>query len=206
MRRPRFIADQARHARGVVGRLIAFVMARESLEPNRRAVEALNVAATDSVLDVGCGPGTALTGLASKARKGRVVGIDPSPLMVEIARRRNRNQIAAGQVSILQADVTAIPGPDSAFDKVMCVHVIYFWESLETGLREIARVLKPGGRAVFLFRTADDKQFVEAFPSAVYSFRTLRDVQQALAVEGFKLGTPGNDCPESPVLLIALRA
>ena len=140
MRRPRFIAAQARRAQGPLGRLIAFIMARETAGPNRRAIEALGVLQGDRILDIGCGPGIALTELATAAPAGYVAGVDPSPLMISVARRRNKPLVRSGRVSVTEASATALPFPDQAFDKALCVHVIYFWDDLGPCLREIARV------------------------------------------------------------------
>ena len=90
MRRPQFIAEQARNARGLLGRLIAFIMARETWRENLRAMDSLGIAQADHVLDVGCGHGRSLPELATRAPRGRIVGVDPSELMVEIAKQRNR--------------------------------------------------------------------------------------------------------------------
>ena len=206
MRRPRFIADQARHANGPLGRLIAFIMARETAAPNRRAIDELEVSATDAVLDVGCGPGAALSVLAARALKGRVAGIDPSPLMVRLAQRRNRALIDEGRVAVARADISALPFPDATFDKLLCVHVIYFWDDLDDGLREIARVLKPGGRLALLFRSSDDHRSTASFPASVYRFRTVREIVAALTAAGFAVNSPHPLDPQLPALLIATRA
>ncbi len=206
MRRPRFIADQARHANGPLGRLIAFIMARETAAPNRRAIDELEVSATDAVLDIGCGPGAALSELAARALKGRVAGIDPSPLMVRLAERRNRALIDEGRTTVARADVSALPFPDGTFDKALCVHVIYFWDDLGPCFREIARVLKPGGRIALLFRSSDDPRSVRSFPTSVYRFRTQHEVEAALAAAGFTVKSPQPVEPQLPTLLIATRA
>jgi ubiquinone/menaquinone biosynthesis C-methylase UbiE len=66
--------------------------------------------------------------------------------MVEIAAQRNRELIEADRVAVVLASVESLPVPDDFFDKVLCVHVLYFWKDLDASMREIARVLKPGGR------------------------------------------------------------
>lgn len=77
---------------------------------------------------------------------GRVVGADPSELMVEIAARRNRLLIEAARVDVVLAGVESLPFADDFFDKVLCVHVVYFWMDIDVSLREIVRVLRPGDR------------------------------------------------------------
>jgi len=210
MRRPRFIAEQARHAHGPLGRLIAFIMARETWAENQRAIAALDLRRSDHVLDIGCGHGRSLATLA--AHGGNVIGVDPSDLMAEIAVTRNRALVRAGRVQVMIATAADLPAADAAFDKALCVHVIYFWKDLDASFREIARVLKPGGRLVLVFRTNADKAAVEAFPADVYTFRPRTDVIAALSAAGFAvdervraetegrtptllMATKGNDAP-----------
>jgi ubiquinone/menaquinone biosynthesis C-methylase UbiE len=121
MRRPVFIAEQARDARGLLGRIIAFLMAHESWAQNRRVIDALNVARSDHVLDIGCGPGRSLAMLASVAQEGRVVGADPSALMAELAVKRNSMLVRAHRAEIVMAGADSLPFADAIFDKALCV-------------------------------------------------------------------------------------
>ncbi len=207
MRRPKFVAEQARHAKGVLGRLIAFIMARETWVENMRAIDALAVNSGDHVLDIGSGPGRSVAELAARAQNGRVVGIDPSELMAEIAVRRNRKLVKARRAEIRVASAASLPFADNTFDKALCVHVIYFWNDLDTAFREIARVMKPGGRLALLFRTSVDEAAVSAFPAEVYNFRALRDVVMPLEAAGFTVETREDPCSEArmPALLIAAK-
>jgi ubiquinone/menaquinone biosynthesis C-methylase UbiE len=207
MRRPRFIAEQARHAKGLLGRAIAAIMARETWAENRRAIAALGVEASDWVLDVGSGPGRSLAALAGLASRGRVAGVDPSHLMAEIATRRNRALVAAGRVEIVVAGAASLPFADGTFDKALCVHVIYFWDDMQAALREIARVMKPGGRLALVFRTGADEAAVRNFPAGVYRFPALCDVVKELEAAGFSVdvGKAVRDEHSGPVLLTAVK-
>jgi ubiquinone/menaquinone biosynthesis C-methylase UbiE len=190
-------------------------MAHETRRPNERAIEALDVAHGDHVLDVGCGPGRTLAELAVRAPDGRVVGADPSELMAKIADQRNRALVKAGRVKVVLAGAAALPFADGAFDKALCVHVIYFWSDLRSNFREIARVLKPGGRLALLFRSTEDKAAVKAFPAEVYRFHDAAEVRAALAAEGFEvdagqeagqeMGTREAGSQPLPNLLLATR-
>lgn len=208
MRRPRFIAEQARHATGPIGRLIAFIMARETWAQNVRTIEALGVAEDDHVLDVGCGPGRSIAALASLAPQGHVVGVDPSELMAEVAVRRNRRLVKARRAEVIVASAASLPFSDDTFDKALCVHVIYFWNDLDAAFKEIARVMKPGARFALLFRTSADEKAVKAFPAEVYRFPSLTEVVAPLEAAGFAVDHKNDLCCEpqtTPVLLVATK-
>lgn len=208
MRRPRFIAAQARHAKGPTGRLIAWIMARETRPDNLRAIEALELLPTDNVLDVGTGHGRALGEIAARTPRGLATGIDPSALMIEIARSRNARLVRGGRVRVEQAEVERLPFPDATFDKVMAVHALYFWSDLTASLRQIARVLRPGGRLVVVFRSAADERAASSFPSDIYRFPSIAELSTALEAESFiveRVEEGGEPAAPKPVLVLATK-
>jgi ubiquinone/menaquinone biosynthesis C-methylase UbiE len=204
MRRPVFIAEQAREAKGILGRMIAFLMAHETWAQNRRVIDALGVARGDHVLDIGCGPGRSLATLASLAPDGRVVGADPSALMTELAVKHNSALVRARRVKIVMASASSLPFADTAFDKALCVHVLYFWNNLDRVFAEIARVLKPGGKLALFFRTNDDAKAVQAFPAEVYRFRSLNEVIASPGEAGLSV-EQGDEPATTPLLLVAKK-
>ena len=90
------------------------------------------------ILDACCGTGD--LALAGRAAGGEVVGVDFSEAMLARARRK------APEMEWVQADAAALPFPDESFDAVTVGFGIRNLADLEGGLRELARVLKPGGR------------------------------------------------------------
>lgn len=98
-----------------------------------------------SILDVGCGGGRTLQKLAVKAPEGRVHGVDPAAGSLRAARQTNASLIREGRVAVHQATVSALPFRDAQFDLVTAVETQYYWPDLVSDLREIRRVLNPGG-------------------------------------------------------------
>jgi ubiquinone/menaquinone biosynthesis C-methylase UbiE len=139
--------DQFARPSGWLGRLAGALMSKTD-EDDRWIVELMYVRPTDRILEVGFGPGVAIRMLAKRAAQGFVAGVDPSDVMLRQATQRNQAAVAAGRVDLRLGSVEALPYPDAAFDEALALHSVYFWPSLEQGLREITRVLVPGGLLV----------------------------------------------------------
>src|SRR5260370_2912908 len=148
LRRPEFIARQAGRATGILGRLVARIMAMETVTINRRVLELLDLEAGSRVLEIGFGHGRTLARVAELAPKGFVAGIDISAEMVQMAQRHNRNSIANGLIEVKRASSDRIPYPDESFDGAYAVHTLYFWDDPLGHLREIYRITRTGVRFV----------------------------------------------------------
>ncbi|MDB4894444.1 MAG: hypothetical protein JWN15_706 [Firmicutes bacterium] len=133
---------------GFLGAIAGWIMGRTGVEHNRWAVSLLNVRADDAILEIGFGPGVSIQLLARLAVRGRVTGVDPSPVMVRQATRRNAAAVRAGRVALQAGSVDALPFADAQFDKVLSVNNIMLWPGPHESLREVYRVLKPGGLLV----------------------------------------------------------
>lgn len=165
--------DHVLHAlRIVVPILLAVWLMLQVRKPSgwlgRRVVRAMNVghsALTDwglqqiaipknaSILDIGCGGGSTIRKLATLAPEGKVVGIDYSAASVAVSRATNASEIARGRVKIEQGSVATLPFSDSAFDVVTAVETHYYWPDLPANVREVRRVLKPGGEFALIAET-----------------------------------------------------
>jgi ubiquinone/menaquinone biosynthesis C-methylase UbiE len=88
--------------------------------------------------------------LAAIASEGRVYGIDYSEESVAVSKRTNAGGIDAGRVEIRQGSVTQLPFSDGMFDLVTGVETHFWWSDLPGGVREVYRVLKPGGALVII--------------------------------------------------------
>jgi ubiquinone/menaquinone biosynthesis C-methylase UbiE len=134
-----------RRPSGWLGRYVGRSMARDHQPENQWTVAMLAVQPNDHILELGFGPGIAIQALTKLAPHGRISGIDFSKTMVHAAGRRNRAAVRRGQVALHYGDVARLPFADRSFDKAFGIHTIYFWPQPLAALREIRRVLKPGG-------------------------------------------------------------
>lgn len=96
-------------------------------------------------LDVGCGGGRTIEKLSAIATEGKIYGVDYGQGSVAVSRTKNAQAIAAGRVKIKQASVSELPFADNKFDVITAIETQYYWPDLPNDMREIFRVLKPGG-------------------------------------------------------------
>lgn len=123
----------------------------------RAAVRAARVQPGEEVLDVACGTGD-LTEAFAATGAGRIVGLDFTPEMLDIAERKRRDRLARGgrrargmdQIEYLRGDAQDLPFDDRTFDVVSIAFGIRNVQDMDLALGQFARVLRPGGRLVIL--------------------------------------------------------
>jgi len=183
--KPLWIARQSRLPAGWAGEVVARVMAWDTRSANDFALAQLPVEPDHAVLEIGCGAGRTLAELARRAADGFVAGIDPSDVMVRLATRRLRSAIGRGRAEVRRAEAAHLPFEDARFDAALTVHVLHFWPDPLVELREIRRVLRPGGALVLGFRP-DDRGARRSLPRSVYHLRSVPEIEKLLAEAGFE--------------------
>jgi len=101
--------------------------------------------AGQSLLDIGCGPGTITVDLATVVAPGRVIGVDHAPGILEKARQAAAEAGLADRIEFAEADVHALDYPDDSFDVVHAHQVLQHVGDPVQALREMRRVCRPGG-------------------------------------------------------------
>jgi SAM-dependent methyltransferase len=142
------IGEQLRLPSGRYGRLVGRLMALINGGPNRLAIAAVGVQPGDTVLELGFGPGRGIAALAQRAFRGRVLGIDQSLEMLDLATRANHRAIEDGRVQLRLGRFDALPYADASIGRVLAVNVAYFFGPEGKEVAEMHRVLRPGGLAV----------------------------------------------------------
>jgi ubiquinone/menaquinone biosynthesis C-methylase UbiE len=103
-----------------------------------------------TILDVGCGGGRTVGKLAAIATQGKVYGLDYSDESVAATKRMNAQWISLGRVEVRHGSVSQLPFPDGMFDLVTAVETHFWWPNLPGDMREVFRVLKPGGTLILI--------------------------------------------------------
>ena len=117
---------------------------------NRLAVEALDLAVDATIVDVGCGTGSALRHAAAKVTQGTLIGVDPVPRMIEIAREQTATDLAADRIVFQQGTAETLPVGDTVADVVLAFDSFDHWTDPQLGLAEVRRVLRSDGYLVIV--------------------------------------------------------
>ena len=177
--------------------------------PRRVGLRLLAARRGERILDVGCGPGSALLVLArSVGPDGQVAGVDLSPAMAARAARRLRQAGLEGRADIRVSDAADLPWPDGTFDAVFASFTLELFDTPEIPevLAEWRRVLRPAGRLVVvsLSRSGPISRMTRTYEWAHDRFPAsldCRPIHAALALEaaGFRVTR------QIPVALFGLR-
>jgi SAM-dependent methyltransferase len=107
-----------------------------------QAIKLMEISSSAQVLDVGCGSGWATRLMAERARDGRVVGIDIADEMITVARETS---VQFSNVEFQVASAEALPFGDGEFTAAFSMESLYYYADVLGALKEIKRVLGPGG-------------------------------------------------------------
>ena len=131
-------------------RVEATYLTPDVIEQRRIVREALALKPGEDVLDIGSGPGLLVSEMAAQVGPGgSVQGVDPSPSMLTLAKRR---ELAAGSspVAFVRGDAAVLPFADESFDAAVTTQVYEYVADIVAAIAEARRVLRPGGRLLVL--------------------------------------------------------
>lgn len=148
------------------------------------AFQEMTLQAGQQVLEIGFGNGHFFGKILAQAPDLQVAGLDFSAEMVQAATETNQASIRSGALSLHFGSSDVMPFADASFDKIFCINVVYFWENPADHLREIKRVLKPGGRFYAIIRP---KEAMERMPFTQFGFHLYApaDWEAVLLENGF---------------------
>ena len=150
---------QCRKPEGLLGRFVGRAMNRGHAKVRRWGLTHVSLEPHATILDIGCGGGGALGDMAVHFPNAKLYGIDYSWDMVSLAARVNTKPIENGRIEILGGTVSSLPFSGNTFDLVSAFEAYYFWPDLIHDLKEIRRVLRPGGTLLIVNEVYEHKRF-----------------------------------------------
>lgn len=182
----RFIQTHYDGFAGKMTSITGLVTGHEALAGRLIGPKAFDVRGCKNILDAGCGNGRYTRFLLKHAdHDASITGFDLSQRMLKRARRR----LHSPRVSLVSADLTRLPYPDGQFDAIVCGWVLEHLPDPRPGLRELARVLKVGGKLLLL---VTEDTFMGSMCSRMWHCRTHNrtDLGQVCAEAGLKWEKP----------------
>ena len=156
-------------------RIKAFDERADLLLLSQPLLDRLEDCAPPRVLDVATGTGRLPLALARNGRfRGHVIGIDLSRRMLDVAREKVAAEHFEGFITLERQDAMRLPYPDAHFDAVTCLEALEFLPCPEAALREMSRVLKPGGALLATLRID-----TRLMPGKVFSRERMRDLLES---------------------------
>jgi len=131
---------------GLFGKILAKGMAWGHKDFYKNTARVLNLKNDDKYLEIGFGSGLFIKKYASHV--ARIAGLDYSEDMVNLASSINKDLIKSGKAEFKQGNVSSLPWQNDEFSVVVGIETFFFWPEPMVSLKEIYRVLFPGGRLV----------------------------------------------------------
>ena len=185
--------NQFRKPTGWFGRFNLWSMNRRHSRLTDWGLSHVTVSADATILDIGCGGGRTIQKLAALASRGKVYGVDFSETSVAMSRSANRQLVDEGRVVIQQASVSRLPFADRTFDLVTAVETHFYWPDLPHDVREVLRVLKPGGTLALIaeaYKGGKHARAMDLFADAMrplgYSHLDVREHRELLVRAGYE--------------------
>ena len=144
------LLNQLRNPTGWLGKWNLRSMNRRHSKLTDWGLEHVSIASDATILDIGCGGGQTIHKLATLATKGKVYGVDYSETSVAVSRKTNQEWLKTGRVEIRHGSVSHLPFPDQMFALATAVETHFYWPDLPADMREVLRVLKPGGALIII--------------------------------------------------------
>ena len=139
-----YLGRQVKKPDRFAGRFFAWLMNGSHAPLTDWAFTHLEIPEGATALDVGCGGGRTIEKLAAKV--AQVYGVDYAAGSVAASHAHNKTLMAEGRVFVEQASVSHLPFPGNKFDIVTAIETQYYWPDLSGDMKEIFRVIRPGGR------------------------------------------------------------
>jgi ubiquinone/menaquinone biosynthesis C-methylase UbiE len=170
----RLFASQLRKPGFLFGKKVGLQMNAGNAFLYDFTLNAMQLKDGESILEIGFGNGKFFKQIFSKANNLKISGIDYSAKMIKEANVLNKDSIQSGHLTLINGNSDAMPFSANQFDKVFCLNVIYFWDDPAAHLKEVYRILKPGGKFYAVIRSKEQMQYM---PFTKYGFSMYNETE-----------------------------
>lgn len=177
------IMEHFGNPRGLLGRFILSGMNTGHTPMAKWGFTQFSVPKDEDAVDIGCGGGLNIKRLLERSGKGRVYGVDISPLSVEKSKAVNKKDLG-NRCEVYQGSAEKLPFSDASLRLATAFETIYFWKNIDSCFREIRRVLKKGGQFIVVNDPGDmNKRWEQIVPNM--TVHTPQEVAALMARAGF---------------------
>ncbi|MEZ5017019.1 MAG: class I SAM-dependent methyltransferase [Flavipsychrobacter sp.] len=178
---------QFSNPKGFLGKLVGWSMRYKNTRRIWAAVDALNIQPADQVLEIGCGPGVAVKGIATAKLGfgGHIDAIDHSALMVDMANRNNKRQVKAGIVSFKKTAIEQLQSKEAMYNVVFAINVHLFWRDVVAVLVQLRHLLYIEGSVHLFFQPHWIKDEVKLKQEALAMYHDMQAAGYADVQFGF---------------------
>jgi len=178
------IANQFRKPSGWLGKIISRIMIIGNSSQYNKLIPELDIKQNDKILEIGYGHGLGINKISSNF-DCFVSGIDFSELMYKQATKRNKIHIENRKAELLYGDFLSTELTSNYFDKVFCLNVIYFWDTLEEPFSKIYTVLKEGGILCMFMEHSVNLDKMKFTKNEIFNLYAIEYVADKLKLAGF---------------------
>lgn len=148
--------DNFGNPKGLIGRLMLVMMEKEHFPMAQWALEQLELPLSGEIVDIGCGGGYNMKRMLERSGAAKVYGLDISAESVRKAKKVNKSELGK-RCEVFQGSAEKLPFKDGQLDLVTAFETVYFWKNIGGCFREVARVLKSGGKFAVICNYGDPK-------------------------------------------------
>lgn len=182
----KILSRQLSRPNGLFGVFTGLMMHRANGEMYQKVVSDTPFRDGDKILEIGFGSGKHIKDLIKVSSNLSYAGIDISETMVSYSTRYNIDLIRDKSVQLIKAGISEIPYDDNYFNRIITINTIYFWEDKKKAIKEIIRVLKPGG-TISIGANSKDEMIKQGYRSAYFNFWTREEIEELLTENGLNI-------------------
>jgi ubiquinone/menaquinone biosynthesis C-methylase UbiE len=181
----RKIGMQFKKPGGIPGLIISELMKFGNRPAYENLLKDLLIQSGDKILEIGYGPGVGISLISNRTKSGEIFGIDFSELMYKRASRRNFRFIKNNRVHLMYGDFVETDLNTTAFDKIFCINVVYFWDDLQKPFKKINSLLKDNGTFCIYMAGKDELNKAKFTKDGIFNKYTIEQLSDALRSCGF---------------------